>query len=96
MAPKAVLSAATALRPLLWCLSTSKAQLLFAWTALTHLPLVVDYRRCQLLMAGKRPLTAFVRPNIVPVVILVPEGLFWCLYVPKEQSCVSIDDIQST
>ena len=73
-----------------------KGQLLFVWTALTHLPLVVDHRRCQLLMAGKRPLTAFVRPNIVLVVILVPEDLCWCLYVPKEQSCVSIDGIQST
>ena len=96
MAPKAVPSAATALRPLLWCLFTSKAQLLFAWTALTHLPLVVDCRRRQLLMTRERPLTAFLCPNIVPVVTSDPGGLFWCQYAPKEQSCAPIDGLRLT
>ena len=89
-------SAATALRTLFWCLSTSKAQLLFAWTALTRLLLVIDYRRRQLLMAGERPLMAFLHPNIVPMVTLDPGGLFWCPYAPKEQSCAIIDGLRLT
>ena len=47
MAPKAVPSAATTLRPLPWCPSTSKAQLLLPWTAQALRPLVVDDRRRQ-------------------------------------------------
>ena len=49
MAPKAVPFAVTALRSLLWCLSTSKAQFLFVWTALTQHHLAVYDRRLQLL-----------------------------------------------
>ena len=64
----------------------------------TDLPsfIVVDYRRRQLLIDGERPLTAFLHPNILPMVTLDPGGLFWCPYSPKEQSCKIIDALQLT
>ena len=43
MIPKAVPSVATPLKPLLWCLSASKAQLSLVWTALVQCPLAVDH-----------------------------------------------------
>ena len=66
MAPKAVPSAATTLRPLPWCPSTSKAQLLLPWTALAHRPLVVDERHHELLVAVDRPLIGVLLSDAVP------------------------------
>ena len=60
-------------RHVLWCLLTSKAQLLFAWMVLTHRSLVVNDRRHQLLMADDRLLAVVLLPNIVSLVIMVPQ-----------------------
>ena len=73
MAPNAVPSATTSFRPLLWCLSTSKAQLLFAWMALIRHSLVVINRRHQLLMADNCLLAAVLPANVVSFVIMVPK-----------------------
>ena len=76
MAPKAVPSAATTLRPLLWCPSTSKAQLLLAWTAQARRLLVADNRHRQRLTADERPLADILLSNAMPSVVISPRGVF--------------------
>ena len=66
-----------------------------SWTALAHRPLAVNDRRRQLLTADERPLAAVLRPNVVPLVIMAPRGIFWCPYTPKAQPFGIIDDPRS-